>query len=161
MIKKITKVTELYERLKEYYNQLDFEVKIPGYDSFTKKLRKELDIQEGERLQQRILYQLLGKYNEMTINALAHNLTLKSTDTSENMCYLFLRITKKKLKLAEKKEILHATCKMLKEEFPKEILFLYYDYDTIVIMCTNQNAKNKIKYNLIEETPIKEEKSNG
>lgn len=160
--KPISKVSELYKALeKDYKNKGKPEREIPGEVSFRRKLHKKLNIAYEQRIYKSALYQLIGKYYNMTIPALAQHLTMTPVDSHDNLCYLFLRVQKGKRSISENKKILYATCKQLKIAFPDEIMFLSYDDDTIVMMCPNKEARKKVKTNIEKYIPKEDETDVG
>ena len=102
------------------------------------------------------LYKLIGQYYQMSLQVLSQYLTVKEDVSSQQICYLFLRLVKGKRTIIENKKLLYSTCKQLKQRFSEEILFLSYDDDTIVLMFPNKSARQKVK-NFIAKNTLKPE----
>lgn len=141
----ISKVSELYKEFRRCYQNEGRRNEIPKEVTFRKKLHSQLNIPNEQRIYKSTLYQLIGKYQEMTIPALAGYLTTPYDNTNNYSSYLFYRINKGNRTISENKRILYATANQLKSHFKGKIIFLSYDDDTIVIMCSDNDAKETIK----------------
>ena len=144
-INPISKVSELYKEFRRCYWNEGRRNEIPQEVTFQKKLHSQLKISYKQRIYKSMLYQLVGKYQEMTIPALANYLTTPYDNANDNSSYLFYRIKRGERTISENKRILYATANQLKQHFKGKIIFLSYDDDTIVIMCSDNNAKKIIR----------------
>ena len=91
-INPISKVSELYKEFRHCYQNEGRLNEIPQEVTFRKKLHSQLKISYKQRIYKSMLYQLVGKYQEMTIPALANYLTTPYDNANDNSSYLFYRI---------------------------------------------------------------------
>lgn len=138
----ISKASQLYAALEKQYRSE--KQNFPEAVTFRKRLHRQLNIDESQRIYKTTLYQLIGQYQKMTLPALAEYLTPSMQPVNCNDCYLFYRINREERTIADNRKLLYATAKVMKEHFKQRILFLSYDDDTIVILCADSDAKNQI-----------------
>lgn len=142
----ITKVSELYQKLKSEYEKL---LKpIPTQNTFTKKIHAYLHLNNKQRIYKTSIYQLIGVYYPQSIKPMANNFKIISA-VPDNMTYLFIQLDDEGRKTADKLKILYEMVYKLKSKFNKDILFISYDSTTIVIICKDQTSKEKI-HNFID-----------
>lgn len=142
----ITKVSELYQKLKAEYKKLS--KPLPAQNTFTKKIHAYLHPDDKQRIYKTSIYQLIGAYYPQSIEPMAQNFKIISA-LPDNMTYLFLRLDDKGGKTADNLKILYEMVYKLKNKFSEDILFISYDITTIVIICKDQTSKDKI-HNFID-----------
>lgn len=143
--KPISKISELYNEFKLCYEKDGKDEEIPKEVTFRRKLHSHLKIPNEQRIYKSTLYQLVGIYHKMTIPALASYLTTPYDNTQNYSSYLFYRVKKGNRSILENKQILYSISTELKLHFKNRIIFLSYDDDTIVIMCSSNKSKEFIK----------------
>lgn len=155
--KPITKVSELYAALEKLYIQRDKKDMLPEPTTYNKKMHEKLELKKSQRIMKSSLYKLIGQYHTMSIQALSQYLTVKEEVSSQQICYLFLRLTKGERTITDNKKLLYTTCKQLKQRFAEEILFLSYDDDTIVLMFPDEKSRQKVKKFIVKNVPKQED----
>lgn len=155
--KPIAKVSELYAALEKLYILRDKKHMLPEPATYNKKMHIKLKLENSQRIMKSNLYKLIGHYHTMSIQVLSQYLTVKEEVSSQQICYLFLQLTKGERTIIDNKKILYSTCKQLKQRFSEEILFLSYDDDTIVMMFPNEKSRQNVKEFIAQNTPKQEE----
>lgn len=142
----VSTIPALYRLLEQKYKA---EGKaLPVERTYRGKLHKLLDIPYNQRNVTSSLYQLAGKYDEMTLAMLSENVMV-SYDIKECDCHwLFVKVSSKRNKksMEIQKHLYHLAHK-LKKDFQKEIVYISFDSDTIIILCENfYSLKNLMNY---------------
>ena len=78
----------------------------------------------------------------------------KRAGSMSNASWLFVRLRSKISSTTDKKNAhFYYLSRKLKEKFPQDILFLSFDVDTLVILCKNEESKNRVQshFHSIEE----------
>lgn len=138
----ITTLKSLHTALETTYQKSGKE--IPTYSTYRQKMHKLLNIRHNQKNVKNELYQLAGKYEKMTLDALSENIYLSSKAAANDCNWLFIRLKKNEPDYSKTKKHLYFFSQKLKEKFKNEIIFISFDTDTIVVMCSNSNAKGKI-----------------
>ena len=115
---------QLYQLFEKWYTER--EKKVPEQRHFIRKMREELEL-------------------------LAEGTTLSRVS---NASWLFVRLRSKISSTTDKKNAhFYYLSRKLKEKFPQDILFLSFDVDTLVILCKNEESKNRVQshFHSIEE----------
>lgn len=137
-----SKVSELHEKLKEKY---EAEGKItPPYDTYRQVLYKKLNTYHNQKTVKSALYQLAGAYDKMTLQMLAENITITTDEVADSSSWLFIRISAKGITAENRNKHLYYLADELKKKFNREIIFISFDIDTLVIMCADSNARKTI-----------------
>ena len=87
----------------------------------------------------------------MSLELLAEGTTLSRVS---NVSWLFVRLRSKISSTTDKKNAhFYYLSRKLKEKFPQDILFLSFDVDTLVILCKDEESKNRVQshFHSIEE----------
>ena len=135
-------ISNLYKKLEEKY---ETEGKIiPSYDTYRQVLHKKLNTSHNQKTVKSALYQLAGAYDKMTLQMLAENITVTTDAAADNASWLFIRINAKKIKSEDRNKHLYYLAGELKKKFSREIIFISFDIDTLVIMCADSNARKTI-----------------
>ena len=146
--KLISTMNELYDRLKFQYEKKGKE--IPKYVLYSKKIRKEFNIDHHKKNIQLELYRAVAAHGKILLKTLSQNITISYPTVASQAVWLFIRL--KKTKETEEKNIsledynshFYYLSKRLKEQFKDEILFLSFDTDTVVLLCKDDPARKKI-----------------
>jgi len=135
----ITTLKTLYTALEITYQKKGKE--IPTYSTYRQKMHKILHIKHNQKNVKNELYQLAGKYEKMTLDVLAENICLSSQAAANKCNWLFIRLKRYESDYIKTQKHLYFLSQKLKEKFKNEIIFISFDTDTIVVMCSNSNAK--------------------
>lgn len=138
----ITTLKSLHTALETTYQKNGKE--IPTYSTYRQKMHKLLNIRHNQKNVKNELYQLAGKYEKMTLDALSENIYLSSKIAANDCNWLFIRLKKNEPDYSKTQKHLYFLSQKLKEKFKNEIIFISFDTDTIVVMCSNSNATGKI-----------------
>lgn len=138
----ITTLNILYTSLEKLYQKKD--KKLPTYNTFRQKMHKVLNVARNQKNVKSALYQLAGKYDKMTLNMLAENIYLSSESSANGCNWLFIRLKRHDSDFINTQKHLYYLSQKLKKKFTQEIIFISFDTDTIVVMCSDSNAKNMI-----------------
>ncbi|MCM1508477.1 MAG: hypothetical protein NC177_15310 [Ruminococcus flavefaciens] len=139
---KITTLKSLYTALEEMYKKDNRE--IPTSSTYRQKMHQVLNVGYNQKNVKSALYQLAGKYDKMTLNMFAENIQLSSENNADNCNWLFIRLKKYESDYTKTQKHLYFFSQELKKKFTKEIVFISFDTDTIVIMCSDINSRNKV-----------------
>lgn len=142
--KPVSSVTQVYERLKAKYHEESRDAQLPKPTMYRKMLHKKLNLKPNQRLVKSALYQMVGAYDKMNIPMLANYLTISSSETADNSKWLFIRLQESEFSHTDVNKLLYNLSQKLKKKFSDEILFISFDIDTIVMMCKDYEAKDKI-----------------
>lgn len=142
--KPISRASELYKALEKEYRKNYPDDDFPKAVTYRKKLHQILNIPYEQRIYKTNLYQLIGKYKNMAIQSLASYLTMPDESVLDKQCYLFYRVIRDSRTIIENRKLLYSIALGFKQTFGKRILFISYDDDTIVMICSNQEARNFI-----------------
>ncbi len=140
---------QLYQLFEKWYTERG--KKVPEQRHFIRKMREELGVESGKKKIQPYLYAFVGKYDKMSLELLAEGTTLSMVS---NASWLFVRLRSKISSTTDKKNAhFYYLSRKLKEKFPQDILFLSFDVDTLVILCKNEESKNRVQshFHSIEE----------
>ena len=140
---------QLYQLFEKWYTERG--KKVPEQRHFIRKMREELGVESGKKKIQPYLYTFVGKYDKMSLELLAEGTTLSMVS---NASWLFVRLRSKISSTTDKKNAhFYYLSRKLKEKFPQDILFLSFDVDTLVILCKNEESKNRVQshFRSIEE----------
>ena len=140
---------QLYQLFQKWYTERG--KKVPEQRHFIRKMREELGVESGKKKIQPYLYAFVGKYDKMSLELLAEGTALSMVS---NASWLFVRLRSKISGTTDKKNAhFYYLSRKLKEKFPQDILFLSFDVDTLVILCKNEESKNRIHshFHSIEE----------
>ncbi len=141
----ISNASDLYRRLGKAWKEEYPDEQLPQEVTFRSKLRKKLNLKENERICKSDLYRMFEIYDHVAIPALAKHLKLSPTDSSDEICYLFIEISNARREEFHKhRKLLRSVSSKLKNKFPTKILFTSYDDDTIVIVCRNADARDSL-----------------
>lgn len=138
----ITTLKTLYTALETTYQKKSKE--IPTYSTYRQKMHKILHIKHNQKNVKNELYQLAGKYEKMTLDVLAENICLSSKAAANDCNWLFIRLKRHDSDFINTQKHLYYLSQELKKKFTQEIIFISFDTDTIVVMCSGSNAKNMI-----------------
>lgn len=146
--KLISTMKELYDRLKFQYEKKGKE--IPKYVLYSKKIRKEFNIDRHKKNIQLELYRAVAAHEKIPLETLSQNVTISYPTVASQAVWLFIRL--KETKETEEKNIssedynshFYYLSKRLKEQFKDEILFLSFDTDTVVLLCKDDPARKEI-----------------
>ena len=146
--KLISTMKELYDRLKFQYEKKGKEV--PRYVLYSKKIRKEFNIDCHKKNIQLELYRAVDAHGKILLKTLSRNVTISYPTVASQAVWLFIRL--KETKETEEKNIsledynshFYYLSKRLKEQFKDEILFLSFDTDTVVLLCKDDPARKEI-----------------
>ena len=133
---------ELYKLLKAKYT--DEEKPIPVQNTFRQIMHDKLKIGHNQKNVQGALYRLAGKYDKMTLQMLSDNVIMSTDNNADKSVWLFIRLQNKEIPLDERNTHFYYLSHKIKEKFQQEILFISFDIDTLVIMCTDSNSRKKI-----------------
>ena len=139
---------QLYQLFEKWYTER--EKKVPEQRHFIRKMREELGVESGKKKIQPYLYAFVGKYDKMSLELLAEGTALSMVS---NASWLFVRLRSKISSTDKKNTHFYYLSRKLKEKFPQDILFLSFDVDTLVILCKNEESKNRVQshFHSIEE----------
>lgn len=118
--------------------------KIPTYNTYRQKMHEFLNVTSNQKDVKSALYQLAGKYEKMTLDMLVDNICFSSENTSDNCCWLFIRLKKNNPDYTETKKHMYFLSQELKKKYTKEIIFISFDIDTIVVMCSDINGRDTV-----------------
>lgn len=135
-------ISELYDKLSANYSAN--EKRIPEYNTYRQKIRQILEIPRNSKNVKSALYQLAGAYDKMTLQMLADNITISNDVIADNSCWMFIRLKRHQDDHTLFNTHLHFLSHELKKKFAREIIFISFDTDTLVIMCTDSNARQKL-----------------
>lgn len=147
----IKTIKELHNKLKEKYLLLrssnDWE--LPPYDTFRQKLRKHLELTSRSADVSAALYRFARAYSKMTVKMLSDNVRISSDSVDTDCHWIIIRLDRSVNEdddwfLNTQRHLYHLS-QALKDKFTKEIFFISFDRDTLVILCSNSDAKKKIK----------------
>ena len=147
----IKTIRELYNKLKEKNPSLkspDYG-ELPSYNTFRQKLREYLKPTSQSADVSAALYRFAGAYNKMTLEMLSDNIRISSDNVDTDCNWIIVRL-KRSISEDEDQYLntqrhLYHLSQALKNKFTNEILFISSDRDTLVILCSNIDAKEKIK----------------
>lgn len=142
--KPISKVSELYKALEKEYRKDYPEDDFPKAVTYRKKLHKILNITYKQRIYKTNLYQLIGKYKNMALQSLASYLIMPNENNSDKQYYLFYQVKRDLRSITENRKLLYSIALGFKQTFGNRILFISYDDDTIVMICSNHEARDFI-----------------
>ena len=147
----IKTIRELYNKLKEKYPSLQSPDywKLPSYNTFRQKLRKHLNPTGKLNDVSAALYRFAGAYNKMTLDMLADNIRISTASVDTDCNWIIVRLKRSVSEdedqyLNTQRHLYHLS-QALKKKYTNEILFISFDRDTLVILCSNSDAKEKIK----------------
>lgn len=133
---------ELYKLLSERYS--DEGKKLPVQNTFRQIMHGKLNIGHNQKNVQSAFYRLAGKYDKMTLQMLSDNIVISTDTVADAAAWLFIRLKNKKIPANEKNAHLYYLSHKMKEKFDREIIFISFDTDTLVIMCTGNDSRKKI-----------------
>ena len=85
----------------------------------------------------------------MTIDMLSDNVRISSDSADTGCHWIIIRLNRcvneDDDRFLNTQRHLYHLSQALKDKFTSEILFISFDRDTLVILCSNNDAKNKIK----------------
>lgn len=142
--KLVTNISGLYEMLENKYIKEKREKELPGISILRKKFHNKLNINPSQKIVKSVLYQLAGAYDKMTLEMLAENITVTTDEVADRSSWLFIRINTEKIKSKNKSKHLYYLAGELKKKFSREIIFISFDTDTLVIMCADNDSRNTI-----------------
>ena len=145
----IKNAAELYRKIEARYKRKS--IKLPTQNTFTKELRKKINLEPHQRMKTDELYRIIGVYKELSMSSLAKLGNIVSLPDNEHPQYIFFRLPSSTQSTKENRRILLAMMRKLKKAFSDEIMYGSYDDDTLVIMCKDANAKKKILQNITIE----------
>lgn len=147
----IKTIKELYSKLEEKFSiQESFDDwELPSYDTFRQKLRKHLSLTSRSANVGAALYRFAGAYNKMTIDMLSDNVRISSDSLEQGCRWIIIRLNRcvieDKHRFNNTQRHLYQLSQALKDKFKNEILFISFDRDTMVILCSSNDAKEKIR----------------
>lgn len=143
-------IRELHNKLKEKYPSLSSPDgwELPPYDTFRQKLRKHLELTSRSADVSAALYRFAGAYSKMTIDMLSDNVRISSDSVDTDCRWIIIRLDRcvnEDDRFLNTQRHLYHLSQALKDKFTSEILFISFDRDTLVILCSDNDAKDKIK----------------
>ena len=144
-------IRELHNKLKEKYPSLSSPDgwELPPYDTFRQKLRKHLELTSRSADVSAALYRFAGAYSKMTIDMLSDNVRISSDSVDTDCRWIIIRldrcVNEDDDRFLNTQRHLYHLSQALKDKFTSEILFISFDRDTLVILCSDNDAKDKIK----------------
>jgi hypothetical protein len=136
-------MSELYEKLKKSYEKAH--LKVPAERVYRDEMHKKLGLRKNQKSIRTALYLHAGKEKEMTLKMLSENISISSSETADHTTWLFIRLKGiKKFEFKEKLQHFYQISSKLKKKFHREILFLSFDMDTLVLLCASEQARQKI-----------------
>lgn len=132
----------LHKLLSEKYNA---ENKIiPKLNTFRQVMHDRLKVSHNQKNISAALYRLAGRYDKMTLAQLTENITLTSGRMAGKSPWIFIRLKGSGVSMTDKASHLYLLSRELKKKFEKDILFISFDTDTIVVLCSNVKSMNNI-----------------
>lgn len=148
--KKPPTIHMLYDQLRKKYAA--HEILFPqNQNVFSRKIHDELGLDYHEKNYEPYFYRLAAQYEKMTIDHLAAGLRVSAVYYDNNCNWLFIRVKKVIQGKSEKKAYttrqkhLYLFSKELKRRFYRSIIFTSFDRDTLVILCTDDQARKKVE----------------
>ena len=144
-------IKELHTKLKERVSQIGSTDgwEMPPYDTFRQKLRKHLELTSRSADVSAALYRFAGAYSKMTIDMLSDNVRISSDSVDTDCRWIIIRldrcVNEDDDRFLNTQRHLYHLSQALKDKFTSEILFISFDRDTLVILCSDNDAKDKIK----------------
>lgn len=117
---------------------------------FTRKIHSYLGLDKNSKNYEPYFYRLAGKYDKLTLDILATDISVSTANSGSNSSWLFIRINSvinngKPINSIENIQMhLYKLSHKLKDKFSKEIIFVSFDRDTLVIMCMDNNARQTV-----------------
>lgn len=140
--KYISNIIELYYEMESYYKKKG--KAYPCLNTYRQNIGKMLNSSEKGISVKTALYQLAAKYDEMTLSMLAESIAVATDETADNCYWLFIRLKKYEYDYVHVQKHLYFLSHELKKKFSNEIVFISYDIDTLVIMCSNAKARKRL-----------------
>lgn len=137
--KDITTLPALYKELEKMYKSQG--KKIPQPNTYRQYMHKALNIRHNQKTPKDALYQLAGKYDKMTLDILVKNTDVTVDNGGK---WLFIRLKRNDSEYADTQKHLYFLSHELKKKFSREIIFISFDTDTLVIMCRDDDARNLV-----------------
>lgn len=107
--------------------------------TFRYHIRQILGLEKGQSINSENLLMLAGMYNSVSLNMLAKDVRVKYSGKIDGSNFVFL-----KLKSNHEPKFLYSISTKLKEKYKNSILFISYDNDTLVILCKDKNAAQRL-----------------
>ena len=140
--KEITAIKSLYDELKKIY--LSGNKDIPEFNTYRQVIRKKLNIAPKKKNVKTELYQLAGAYAKMSFKMLTENTTISSCAIADSGCWLFIRLKNIDSDYNNTAKHMYTLAHELKKKFIGKIVFVSFDNDTVVIMCSDNMARQEI-----------------
>lgn len=142
--KPISSISELHKELKNKYEMEGKNKEIPSLGRFGQVMHKRLNLAPNQKAVKSALYQLGGQYDKMTLNLLVENaVVVAQTTDSSNWLFIRLKNIVERGYTDVQKHLYHLSHK-LKRRFSSQILYICFDPDTIVILCTDNAARQEV-----------------
>lgn len=135
----ISTITDLHKKLESYYKSIGKTA--PGPSTYRQNVSKRLNSEVSIKT---ALYQLAGMYEKMTLQMLAEGITVSTDETADKCNWLFVRLKKSAVDYVNMRKHLYFFSHELKKKFSKDIVFISFDNDTIVILCKDNNSRKKL-----------------